>query len=251
MMKVRKPKTKGNVGEEIDNTKSSHPSVKTNHERSRYPSEELIPLEQYQAFADNNEKERWMRSATTYLRAFIAEGISREEIKLRLGIDDITFDLIEARLVESDGMKYVEMGTAHRFYYFTLKMEQCARELDSFIDTHIGDDPRKSGVVGAIKAKAQIHKDVLTMGQDLGIINKRAKELRMFGEINLSVMPNEKLKELYVEQMERFDNIIRGTKALPDGYSAVLNNATSNAYQDADQIIDAEFEETQAEQDSA
>jgi len=243
-MRVRKPKKQG--------TQESKPKPKKRNgktpaiastSRKRYPSEELMPLEQYRANMSNAERNRWYKYAVIYMRAFISEGLSREEIKDRLGIGDDIYDAVETRLVEHDGAKYTSMGTAHRFYYFSLRMEQCIRELEDYVKLHMGDDPKKSGVVGAIKAKAQIHKDVMTMGQDLGIISKRAKEVRMLGEVNLNMMPTDELRELFEEQMQRFNHIVQGTPQLAEGYSQILENATRDAYAEADEIIDAEYSE--------
>jgi len=217
--------------------------VKTSHTQSRYASDNLIPLDEFQVHSTANERERWYKSAVTYLRVFIAEGLSREEIRLRLNIDDVTYDVLETRLVERDGAKFTSMGTAHRYYYYMLRMEQCARELDDFIQLHMEEDSRKSGVVGAIKAKAQIFKDTMVMGQELGIVNKRAKELRVLGELNLNVLPTDELKSLYDEKLSEFKSIVQGTKSLPNAYSQILKNATDDANEEADEIIDAEFQE--------
>lgn len=230
-MRVRQPKKK------IDN----RTPVDAASKRSRFPSNDLLPLARFEPFMDRSDREKWYKESIVYLRAFVAEGLSREEIKSRLGIDDTVYDQIETRLVEHDGAKYTNMGTAHRYYFFSLRMEQCARELDDFVREHMSDDPKKSGVVGAIKAKAQIHKDVMTMGQELGIIAKRAKEMRLLGELNLNMMPTDDLRELYEQQMKKFEAIVQGTPMLPATYSQILSSGTQEGYKEADAIIDAEF----------
>jgi len=252
-MRVRMPKQEGKKESKPTSkskTKSitSKTRVDTTHERSRYLSSDLVPLSPYRVNVNENQRKKWYRSAVTYLRAFIAEGLSREEIKSRLGIDDSIFDQVEARLLEHDGSKFAEMGTAHRYYYYMLRMEQCSRELDDFINSHMSADPKTSGVVGAIKAKAQIYKDVMTMGQDLGIVKKRARDIRVLGELNLTVMPTDELRDLFRERMQWFEDTIQEVKRLPDGYSNILKNATVNAYEEADAIIDAEFSESPNEE---
>jgi len=242
-MRIRRPKKPG--PKKLDIESKEKPKKKTpvdaTKQRSRFPSKDLVPLDKYEPYMNSTDRDRWLKTAIVYMRAFVAEGLSREEIKGRLSIEDTVYDMIETRLVEHDGAKFTNMGTAHRYYFFALRMEQCARELDDFVRMHMEDDPRKSGVVGAIKAKAQIHKDVMTMGQDLGIIAKRAKEMRLLGELNLNLVETDELKEMFEEKMQQFRDIVQGTPVLPSTYSQILDNATQDGYNDADAIIDAEY----------
>lgn len=221
--------------------------VDASYKRDRHSTDDLLPLEQYNYNFSGSERQTWIRAATTYLRIFIAEGLSREEIKTRLNIDDAIFDRVEAELLSSDGAKFTAMGTAHRYYYYMLRMEQAARELDAYINMHIAEDPKTTGIVGAIKAKTQIHKDVMVMGQELGIINKRAKELRVLGELNLNVMPTDELKLLYEQKMAEFNAIVQGTKTLPAAYAQILNRTTKDAYEEVNAIIDGEYEDSEEE----
>jgi len=224
-------------------------SVPTDVERPRYPSEELPPLLQFEPGRTASQRERWVRDAATYMRAFVAEGLSREEIKGRLDIDDRMYDEIEMQLLETEGAKFTNMGTAHRYYLYMVRIEQCIRELDQFIKLHIEEDPRKSGVVGAIKAKAGLYENLMKMGQDLGIIQKRAKEIRVLGEINLVAMPNEEIRKLYEERMAWFQSVMQGTPSLPPAYNKILQSAlegrhveTKGSEEGVKDTIEAEWE---------
>lgn len=241
-MRVRKP---------IEKKQKIIASVPRNVERPRYPSDELQPLLQYEPNKPQYLRERWVKHATTYMRAFLAEGLSREEIKKRLGIDDKVYDEIEMILLETEGTKFTNMGTAHRYYVYMLRTEQFIRELDQFTRLHMEDDPRKSGVVGAIKAKAQLTENLMRMGQELGIISKRAKEIRVLGEINLVALPNEEIRQLYEERMSFFQSVMRGSPALPPAYNNILKRAVEGGHaeetgSEEEEYIDAQFEEADA-----
>lgn len=218
-------------------------------ERPPYESEKLPPLVKYQPELKQKAQRPWMREARVYMRAFLAEGLTRAEIMDRMGIDDKIYDKLEYQLMESDGAKFIQMGTAQRYYVHTLRMEQLVRELDQFVRTHMKDDPRKSGVVGAIKAKAQIYKDLIVMGQDLGIIDKRAKELRVLGEINLGALPNEELRELLETRFQWFQNVMSPPKKLSSAYDGILERSVEQI--DNGEIVDAEWEESPQEEEAA
>jgi hypothetical protein len=237
-MRVRKP---------IEKQRKVVAAVPKDVERPRYPSEELQPLNQYEPGRQQYLRDRWVKQATPYMRAFIAEGLSREEIKERLGVDDKMYDEVEMLLLETEGAKFTNMGTAHRYFHYMLRTEQFVRELDQFTRLHMEDDPRKSGVVGAIKAKAQLTENMMKMGQELGIISKRAKEVRVLGEINLVALPNEEIQQLYEERMSWFQNVMQGTPALPSAYSNILKRAVEGSHVEdegtEEEVIEAEFEE--------
>ena len=239
-MRVRQPINKG---------RKIVASIPQSGERPQYPSEELPPLLQFEPGQQTFYRARWIRRAQVYMRAFLAEGLSREDIKDRLGINDKVYDEIELNLLESEGAKFTNMGTAHRYYIYMLRMEQLVRELDQFTRLHMDDDPRKSGVVGAIKAKANIYDNLMKMGQELGIIAKRARELRVLGEINLVALPNEEIRQLYEERMAWFDSVMRGTPELPPAYRNILQSAVEGRHakseESTEEPIEAEWEEAQ------
>jgi hypothetical protein len=243
VMRTRKP---------LKKDKKIVAAVPKDVERPRYPSEDLQPLLQYEPGRAPYLRERWMRQSTVYMRAFLAEGLSREEIKERLDVKDKVYDEIEMRLLESEGAKFTSMGTAQRYYHYMLRNEQFIRELDQFTRLHMEDDPRKSGVVGAIKAKAQLTENLMKMGQDLGIISKRAKEIRVLGEINLVTLPNDEIQKLYEERMSWFQSVMQGTPSLPPAYNNILKRAVEGNHgnsesdenkEEEEEVIEAEYEE--------
>lgn len=219
--------------------------------RDSHESDVLAPLLQYHP--ERKNKGPWKREALSYLRAFIAEGRTTEEIKKLLNIDDRIYDELEAMLMEADGARFIHTSTAQRFYVYSLRMEHLSRQLDVFVRMHMKEDPRKSGVVGAIKAQAQMLKDMMLMGQELGIINKRAKEVRVLGEINLAALPSVELQELFEERMKWFEKVVTPNPELPASYNNILQKALGKAASDSsdvvdedDEVIDVEFEERRA-----
>jgi len=230
--------------EEEDDHYIAQPHIRRDKERAVYESEKLPPLIKYPGHLAKKARRPWSREALVYLRAFIAEGLSRAEIMERMGIDDArVYDKLEYRLMESDGARFVQMGTAHRYYIHSLRIEQLVRELDQFVRTHMKDDPRKSGVVGAIKAKAQFYKDLVVMGQELGIIDKRAKELRVLGEINLGVLPTEELGELLEKRLAWFKDVMTPPQKLPSAHGNILERSVEQV--EEQDVVDAEWEESE------
>lgn len=222
------------------------PRVDTRIKRTAKQSEVLDGLHTYTANMGPSQRKRWLSKAEVYVRAFLSDGLDREEIMERLRIDERTYDVIERAIMETHGARFCKMSNAHRYYLFSLRMEGLARQLDEFVDRHIDEDPRKSNVVGAIKAKKEIFNDVVRVGQELGVIKQQPKALRMYGDINLAVMPNDQLTVLVKDQMERFSTIVQNVPQLPAAFDRMLSNVTNDEEEsDSRNTIDADYEEVQ------
>lgn len=116
----------------------------------------------------------------------------------------------------------------------------------------------------AIKAKSTIFEQTIKTGQELGIIPKRAKEIRVSGSINLAAMPTDALKSLlekrlssmqqlvtvgtipqtYLKKMEQLDN---GTTGSPgrvlDGRGQESGSSTGETVGRAESVVWGETDE--------
>lgn len=195
------------------------------------------------------KREKRLRRLEAYFRLCIAEGLTRDEIMSRMDMTDVEFDRLERRILESDAARFTAMGTAHRYYVYMLRQEQCAHELDRLIEENRTNDGFSStAMVAAIKAKSQIVENTMKMGQELGVIAKRSKELRVVGQINLATMNNEELEKLYENMLSKFSHMVEPKSGLPGHFQKMLDapyeDATSNKNDEDEEDSEgaAEFE---------
>ena len=154
----------------------------------------------------------------------IAEGLTRDEIMVRMRLTDVEFDKIERRVLETDAARFTAMGTAHRYYMYSLRQEQCAHELDRLIEENRGNDGFSStAMVAAIKAKSQIIENTMKMGQELGIIAKRSREIRVVGQVNLATMSNDELHAMYEDMLGKFAGMVDSHRQLPGHFQKMLD----------------------------
>ena len=210
-------------------------------DRKKFPAEDLSPLKKYPRTKDAKTRDAWIKHAVPYMRAFLAEGLSQDEIKERLGVTDYIYDRVEQYLFDTEATKVSNFGSSRHYYLYLLRMEYAARQLDRYIEKHM-DDATGAGVVSAIKAKAGLYGDVIKMGQDLGIVSKRAKELRMYGNINLATLDTDELQELMLSKMKSFADLVSPKAALPDAYNTMLKNALTREVKRDEEYIDVEYE---------
>lgn len=205
------------------------------------------------------------------LRACVAEGMNREEIMVVMGLREDQVAAIEKRLLANDGQKQLAMTTAHRYYVYSLQQEQCLRDLDYFVEETyrsiknwnraaklygspgvarkiLGAAPSSQAAVIAIKAKSEILERTIKTGQDMGVIQKRAKEIRVSGQLNLAAMPTEQLRRTLQKKLSQFEELVdKGT--LPKMYIRMLeqgNDGRESVFERShgpQPIMDGEFEE--------
>jgi hypothetical protein len=196
---------------------------------------------------------RW-RLEEELLRACLAEGMTRTYIKKILGVGDKDLGVIEKRLLANEGQPFINQSTAHRFFTYTLQQEQCVRDLEYVLSSIIAemdmwneayqnrlndesDDedgsskpmppkPSAQAAIMAIKAKSEIHDRTIRMGQDLGLIEKRAKELRVSGNLNLAALPTEELRVVLDKKLKEFQALV-GEGRLPTVYERMIKNRTA------------------------
>jgi hypothetical protein len=97
----------------------------------------------------------------------------------------------------------------------------------------------------AIKAKSDIFDRVIKTGQEMGIIEKRAKEMRVSGQINLAALPTERLKLLLQKRMQAFESLVK-TGTLPAAFNKMLPPSTGVIDDDESEpesVMDSEFVE--------
>lgn len=232
-----------------------------NHNRHRSESI-IIPPREYK----KNTSEETMSSMTRrhkveeeLLRACISENMSREQCMKTLELTESGLQVVEKRLFANDGTRFTSKSTALRYYEYVLNQEQCLRDLDHIVEVIDRDmkdwqegyedvkdkmaalpvgrgelmkqlPPRPSLQVAvmAIKAKSSIHGETIKMGQDLGIIEKRAKEVRVSGNINLGAMPTEKLRVMLDDKMTEMQALVQRGK-LPPVFQKMMRQEKTNA----------------------
>lgn len=187
---------------------------------------------------------RW-RTEEELLRACLSEGMRRSDIKRLFNVTDKEISTIEKRLLANEGQLFVNQSTAHRYYTYTLQQEQCARDLEFILSMiveemvtwneafkiSIGQDdppplppkPSSQAAVMAVKAKSDILDRTIKMGQDLGLIEKRAKELRVSGGLNLAAIPTEELRIVLQKKLNEFEKLV-GRGKLPTVYQQMIAN---------------------------
>ena len=221
---------------------------------------------------DENVKERNKRHRieVELVRACLSEGMQREDIMRLMDITDGQFAAIEKRLLADDGQKFLTQTAAHRFYLYALQQEQCVRDLDGLIQQVydslknwndaaemysspaaarkvLGPAPSPQAAILAVKAKSEVLDRTIKMGQDLGIIQKRAKEVRVSGQLNLAALPTKQLKKELGKKLDQFQQLV-GKGSLPDTYKQMLERTNGRLLQgrsdEPESVMDGEYEET-------
>lgn len=192
---------------------------------------------------------RW-RIEEELVRCCIAESMSREQIISMLQTDETGLATIDRRLMATDGIRNHNKSTAQKYYEYTLQQEQCARDLthiselvlneadeyrrryndylnDSEGTAKLPPKPALQAAVIAIKARSDIFERSIKLGQDMGLIEKRAKEIRVSGNVNLAALDTEALKDLLSKKLDDMQALV-ATGKLPKTYRNMLKKVRGN-----------------------
>lgn len=203
-------------------------------------------------------------------KACIAEGMSREQIAKTLGIHVSNLASIEKRILTGDGQRYISKSTAYRYYEYALQQEQNIRDLDYFVDMIYEDaeryrrgcrlleeseydedikvppKPSVQAAVLAIKAKSDIHDRTIRMGQELGIVEKRAKEIRVSGNVNLAALDTEELRVMLSKKLKAMDALVQKGE-VPSVFNNILRSRNAKRLEsrsdEPEHYVDAEYTE--------
>lgn len=205
-----------------------------------------------------SEKSTLNRIEEELYKACVAEGMPESKMLKILNVDPYALRLIEKRLLANSGQKFLTKTTAHRYYEYMLRQEQCIKDLEYFIkilqqEIDVWDKeykqcvksnsfdqikrlpkPSIQSVIMAVKAKSEIHDKVLKTGQEMGIIEKRAKEIRVSGNINLAALPTDKLKDMLSKKLKEFDMLVENGK-IPNTYKKMLERSNITVDDDDDE----------------
>jgi hypothetical protein len=237
-IRVRKVKTSivNHQSENVDLEEDDLPYKKstTNFKQRHLSNSISIPVKS----SDDQRSDtirRW-RVEESMLRACISEGMSRDQIKEVMSLNEHGIGVIEKRLLANDGQIALNQSTAHRFYNYTLQQEQCVRDLEYIISMIVAEMEQSRDFSGegefnkrlspqaaiiAIKAKSEILDKVVKTGQDMGIIEKRARELRVSGNLNLATLSTDDLKKTLSDKLDEFQKLV-GTGKLPSVYERLI-----------------------------
>lgn len=203
-------------------------------------------------------------------KAGLAEGLSRVQIAQMLSLTTAQLAPIEKRVLTEDGQRFLTKATAYRYYEYALKQEQCIRDLDYFVqviyeeseeyakvykdicqgkvdeDYKLPSKPSIQAAIMAIKAKSDIHDKTIKMGQELGIVEKRAKEIRVSGNLNLAALPTEQIRLVLSKKMKQMDNLVSKGE-VPSVFDSILRSRNAGRLsarsEQPEHCMDAEFEE--------
>jgi transcriptional regulator with XRE-family HTH domain len=182
-------------------------------------------------------------------KAGLAEGMTPAEIAKVLGVSVGELRQIERRVLTTDGQEFISKSTAYRFYEYALQQGQNIRDLEYFIaliydefyehseafkakcrnpedDIKLPTRPSIQAAIMAVKAKSDIYDKTMRMGQEMGIIEKRAKEVRVSGDINLAALDTEDLRVMLSKKLKEMDRLVSKGE-IPSVFNKMLRGANA------------------------
>ena len=141
------------------------------------------------------------------VRDCIVRGITVTQAceELAIGVDEFNK---HAKFVIEDLIKFYHDNTAIQVYaHYVLEQRGCLRELQLLID-NFKHSNQQTALVGAIKAKSEILTKVLDKGQDMGIIDRKAKRIEFIGSLDVRNMSEIEIARSIMTTIQEIDELV-------------------------------------------
>lgn len=125
---------------------------------------------------------------------------------------------IKSEIITFDKTFFEHIDSGSVFSEYILKVKQNITDLNRLINTtniRNAQGSEKAAFVGAIKLRSELNDKVVKMGQDLGHIDRRAKELKVDIEgdfnFNFSTMTNKQIQQDIQDEVQKLNQLAKGT----------------------------------------
>jgi hypothetical protein len=140
------------------------------------------------------------------------EGKSDDEIMDQMGLTRDQFDRLNKALVDSMGELLRTKSKEEVFLDYIADQKSCLKDLEAISDP---DEFRKSkqwsAYVGAVRARSEIHKEILRAGQELGVIQRAPTTSRkeVVGGVVFAELSSDQLKKAIAREMTGLDEMMK------------------------------------------
>lgn len=149
------------------------------------------------------------RKLQAEIRKLIGKNYTDEEIIEALNVRPNDLKIHKKKILDADRVAFKHLDTSAVYSDYIQKMGHLIKELDE-VKTKFRNRGQFTALVAAIKEKKNIHDSVIKMGQDFGFIDRKAKEMKVDGEITFSTMSEEQVKEEIQKEVQRLNDLSKG-----------------------------------------
>lgn len=155
-----------------------------------------------------------------YVKQAIALNYTDKEICVALGIPGKILSTIKTRIFQDEIKTLDSMTQKEHFVEYKLKQYEVIKDLDVLIEKHrVGNN--LVGLQAALKQKSDVLKELKACAQEIGIMKKRAEEVKVIEGYNVKELSNDDIVNKIKHQ-----NKLLG-KLLNDGNEVTLQQQTT------------------------
>lgn len=149
------------------------------------------------------------RQLAAEIRKLIGKNYTDDEICEKLNIRPNLLVEYKRRIYQHDKVRFQGMDKYVVFSDYVSKSSQMVKELDE-VKLKFRNRGQWSALVSAIKAKKEIYDSVIKMGQEFGLIDRRAAEVKVQGEVSFSTMSDADVRREIESEVKRLNEIAQG-----------------------------------------
>lgn len=156
-------------------------------------------------------------------KACIALMMSREEILQTTKWPPVKLYHIERQANNEDRVKYTKVDARETFSEYQLMQMLVAKELAYMSDKLMEKHDIKTAIT-AKRAQSEIYKNIIAVGQELGVITRESKKIDITTQVDFKSMSVVELKEHLKVEYDSVQNLLGCAPSLDNVTDKVLKN---------------------------
>jgi hypothetical protein len=139
----------------------------------------------------------------------IMRGLTDEQASAELGLEMAELKRHQGAILDRFVTNLQQQTTFQVYAHYVLEQKSCIVELQQMING-FRSSKQHNAMVGAVKAKSEILDKIISKGQDMGIIEKRAKRIEFIGSLDVRNMTELDIAREIMVQMQQINELVDG-----------------------------------------
>jgi len=137
----------------------------------------------------------------------IMRGLTDEQATKELGIGLPEYRKLQTGVMDRLIEQLQKQTTFQVYAHYVLEQKSCVLELQKMIDG-FKTSKQHNALVGAVKAKSEILDKIISKGQDMGVIEKRAKRIEFIGSLDVRNMTDLDIARSIMLEMQEINELV-------------------------------------------
>lgn len=159
-----------------------------------------------------------LKEAVQHIYSSLVEGTLDVDIAAEMGLEAEEFQALKVAMFDAKADEVRARPTEHTYIQYVIDQSQNVRALTSMIE-EFKESRQYNAMVGAVKARSEIHDKLVKFGQEFGLIHREASKSQLLVGHVVADMTNKQLKSAITGELAMLNKLQKrygGDKGMMD-----------------------------------